>query len=238
MSYSSSLGLTLPAVGSLINSWGPVANTNYSIIDQGVNGLLTLSVAGAANVTLTSTSGATNQANNAIYEFTGALTGSITVFVPATTRKFTVYNNTTGAYTLTMAVVGTPGTTYTVIQGQIQPLWSDGTNIFSGHTGIATVPAAGMLSSNGTILQTTTLSTGLSFTGATLTSAYQAGTLTTFGAGLLLSGGTLSTNGLVSSTLAPANIYVGNASSIATAAAMTGDVSITNAGSTTVGTIG
>jgi hypothetical protein len=169
MSYSSSLGLTLPAVGSLINSWGPVANTNYSIIDQGINGVLTLSVAGNTNVTLTSTAGATNQANNAIYEFTGALTGSITVFVPATTRKFTVYNNTSGAFTLTVAVVGTPGSTIAVVQGQINPLWSDGTNIFSGHTGIATVPSAGLVYSTGSVMQPAVLQSGITNTSGTIT---------------------------------------------------------------------
>ena len=40
------------------------------------------------------------------------------------------------------------------------------------------------------------------------------------------------------STLTSAHIFVGNASNVATSVAMSGDVSITNAGATTVGSIG
>jgi hypothetical protein len=64
-----------------------------------------VSVAGAANVTLTAP-----QAVPLVLELTGALTASITVFDPSApgTQK-TVFNNTTGAFTVTYAPVGGTG---------------------------------------------------------------------------------------------------------------------------------
>jgi hypothetical protein len=62
-----------------------------------VNSLLVLSVAGSSNVVLTSGQGASS-----IIEFTGVLTGNITVTTPAVIGPWTMYNNTTGNYTLTV----------------------------------------------------------------------------------------------------------------------------------------
>jgi len=101
-----------------------------SILDQRVltqtfEGYLTLSVAGAANVTLTQA-----QASNDILNLTGILTGNITVFLPAIAWRKQIRNNTTGGFTLTVAPTG--GTGVVVIQGSSVALWSDGTNATQG----------------------------------------------------------------------------------------------------------
>lgn len=94
-------------------------------------GHLVKSVAGSANVTLSST-----EYESTILEFTGALTGNINVVVPITDGAlFEVFNNTTGNYTLT--VIGVSGTGVTVTQGKKALLYCDGTNIVAAETDAA-----------------------------------------------------------------------------------------------------
>lgn len=83
---------------------------------------LSLSVAGAANVTLTAA-----QARTDIMEFSGALTGNINVVVPLAVQQWTVFNNTSGAFTLT--IIGATGTGIAIGQGKRAIVYADGTNV-------------------------------------------------------------------------------------------------------------
>lgn len=98
--------------------------TGFDNFDAAVAGRLSKSVAGSSNVTLTTT-----EARNAILEFTGVLTGSINVIVPTKARKYIVYNNTSGAFTLTVKTSG--GTGIAVTQGTRSWLYCDATNVVS-----------------------------------------------------------------------------------------------------------
>lgn len=84
-------------------------------------GYLSLSVAGSSNVTLTQQQAACDH-----FVFTGALTGSIDVIFPNVKKRFTVYNNTTGAFTLSLQTAS--GTPITIQQGQRGTFICDGSN--------------------------------------------------------------------------------------------------------------
>lgn len=137
MSFSSNLQITEPTPfdPAQTNEWATTVNSNMSIIDLAVGGTLPLSVAGNSNVVLTSTAGATSQSLYGNYIFTGVLTGNIIVFWPnGLGRKFSVQNQCTGAFTLTLAVnngSGSPAGTTVVLPAISSPIWfySDGTNI-------------------------------------------------------------------------------------------------------------
>ncbi len=86
------------------------------------NPLLTKSVAGGSNVTLT-----TAESEKDCFEFTGALTANIEVIVPTIQKQWTVYNNTSGAYTLTLKTSG--GSGIAVGQGNTAILRGDGANV-------------------------------------------------------------------------------------------------------------
>lgn len=106
--------------------------------DAVVGGMLTLSVAGSANVTLTRT-----QALNKRLKFTGVLTGNITIYLPVITnaaitpptttigtrRDYLVWNATTGAFTLTIktSAVGSAGAVIT--QTKEVTIAHDGTDV-------------------------------------------------------------------------------------------------------------
>ena len=80
--YSDRLKVELMATGANANTWGNNTNTNLQVIDTFTAGYLAKSVAGSANITLTTgNADATAEAANKVIELTGALTGDITVFI-------------------------------------------------------------------------------------------------------------------------------------------------------------
>jgi hypothetical protein len=91
--------------------------------------LLALSVTGGT-YTLTSA-----QAANTIQIYTGALTSNEIVVVPSTVQLYTITNNTTGAYTLTVKTAVVGGATVTIPQGDSLVVISDGTNVYNAASG-------------------------------------------------------------------------------------------------------
>jgi hypothetical protein len=90
------LGLALPVEGELDGTWGDVVNDSItSLVDSAVAGTTTLST--DADVTLTTTALAANQARQAIIRWTasnGATTRNITA--PAQSKAYFVINAGTG----------------------------------------------------------------------------------------------------------------------------------------------
>jgi hypothetical protein len=95
--FSPLLGLALPTTGDLSGTWGTTVNDSItSLIDSAVAGTTTLSA--DADVTLSTTNGAANQARNAIILWTasnGATTRNITA--PAQSKAYLVINAGTGS---------------------------------------------------------------------------------------------------------------------------------------------
>ena len=95
--YTTNLGLTLPTTGELSGTWGSVVNVGVTtLIDSAIAGTTTLSA--DADVTLSVTDGAANQARNAVILWTaanGANTRSITA--PSHTKAYIVINAGTGS---------------------------------------------------------------------------------------------------------------------------------------------
>lgn len=89
-------------------------------------------------VTSTAQSLTTVEAAAEIIEFTGTLTANTVITVPAAVSQWIVYNNTTGAYTLTVQPTG--GTGVVVAQGAASFLFCNGTNVINaGSTGISSI---------------------------------------------------------------------------------------------------
>jgi hypothetical protein len=116
--YSDRLKLELMETGANANTWGNNTNTNLETLDAFSAGYLSKSVAGSANVTLTSNNAdPTAESSNKVIEFTGTLTGDITVFIPAVESNYIFYNNTSGSYTLTVAPTGHGANGSAITQG-------------------------------------------------------------------------------------------------------------------------
>lgn len=95
--FSPLLGLALPTTGDLSGTWGTTVNVSITdLIDSAVAGTTTLSA--DADVTLTTTNGAANQAREAVIRWTasnGATTRNITA--PAQSKTYIVINDGTGS---------------------------------------------------------------------------------------------------------------------------------------------
>jgi len=155
-SYTSRLKLERQAAGENSGSWGDLVNYVFNRIDSSVKGYQAVSVAGSANVTLTSNNSTTNtddsttddQVHNAVLEFTGALTGNINVFTDAVETKYTVFNNTSGSYTLTFAPTG--GSGVDIKQGTKTLVYTDGTTMYDITKDLGDIQVTGLIS-NGAV---------------------------------------------------------------------------------------
>jgi hypothetical protein len=114
--FSPLLGLALPTTGDLSGTWGTVVNTAITdLIDSAIAGTTTLST--DANVTLSTTNGAANQAREAILLCTGARTSIKTITAPAQSKTYIVINATTGGQSIKLVGSG-PTTGVTIPNGE------------------------------------------------------------------------------------------------------------------------
>ena len=130
--FSDRLKLELMATGANANTWGTNTNNNLDVIDAFSAGYLAKSVAGSANITLsTANASDTAEASNKVIELTGALTGDIVVFIPAVESNYTFFNNTTGSQTLTIAATGHTANGTLITQGAHTTVYCDGSSDFN-----------------------------------------------------------------------------------------------------------
>ena len=134
-SYTSRLKLERQTSGENSGTWGDLVNYTFNRLDASVDGWANVNVAGSANVTLTSNNATLNtddsttddEVHNRTIEFFGALTGNINVFSGDVENSFTVFNNTSGSYTLTFGP--TTGTGVALTQGAKTIVYSDGSTM-------------------------------------------------------------------------------------------------------------
>ena len=115
-SYTSLLGLALPVTGELSGTWGDVVNNSItSLLDTAVAGATTLS--SDADVTLSTTTGASNQARQAIILWTAGGTATRTITAPAQSKVYVVINKTSSTQSIKLVGVG-PTTGVTIVAGE------------------------------------------------------------------------------------------------------------------------
>ena len=130
--YSDRLKLELMATGANANTWGTNTNNNLEVLDAFTAGFLSKSVAGSADVTLTTANASdTAEASNKVIELTGALTGDIKVLIPAVESTYTFFNNTSGSQTLTIAATGHTGNGVAITQGAKTTVFCNGSSNFN-----------------------------------------------------------------------------------------------------------
>jgi len=159
-SFTSRLKLERQASGENSGSWGDLVNYVFNRIDSSTKGYQAVDVAGSANVTLTSNNSTTNtddsttddQVHNAVLEFTGALTGNINVFTDAVETNYTVFNNTSGSFTLTFTPTG--GTGVDIKQGTKTLVYTDGTTMYDITKDLGDIQVTGLTSNGNVSLKT------------------------------------------------------------------------------------
>jgi hypothetical protein len=185
----------------------PRINEGMVDLDNAIAGMLTRSVAGASNVTLTRL-----EALNAVLKFTGVLTGNIVVFLPVllgTRRDYTVWNATTGAFTLTVKTTTGGSAGVAVTQGTKSLLAHDGTDVFAvvsgGGGGSGDVTAAANFGTDNVLIRSDGTGKGVQLSAVTVTDT--TGNISTPGTVTTGSAGGVSANiGLSGSSSGTANL--------------------------------
>lgn len=157
--FSPLLGLALPTTGDLSGTWGVVVNTAITdLIDSAIAGTTTLSA--DADVTLTTTNGAANEAREAIILWTATGTVTRNITAPAQSKSYIVINATGGSQSIVIRGAG-PTTGVTIPAGaRALVAWngSDFIKIVSNPIDISTDVSGVLPAANG--------GTGLSSPGA------------------------------------------------------------------------
>jgi hypothetical protein len=177
--FTSRFKLEKMETGANANTWGTRTNNNLDVLDAFGGGYIAKSVAGSANITLsTADADATAESSNKVIELTGALTGDIVVFVPATESEYVFFNNTTGTQTLTIAATGHTANGFAIAQGAYSHVYCEGSSNFKiynsvdklGATTFKDTVTAGssgqiILRTNGAVTATTFTGDGSNLTG-------------------------------------------------------------------------
>lgn len=169
--YTTNLGLALPTTGDLAGLWGYTVNDSItSLLDSAIAGTTTLST--DADVTLTDTDGAANQARGAVLNWTATGTTTRYINAPKRSKVYVVFNNTGGTQSIVVRGGPTsPTTGVTILAGdQAIVAWngSDFEKVGGGQAGGATTQVqfndggnfngSSGLTWNGTTLTATNLS--------------------------------------------------------------------------------
>ena len=192
-SYTSLLGLALPATGELSGTWGDTVNNYISTyLDSSIAGALTVT----ADTTLTKTTGSSLGSTSSQYAIIIAspTSAAITITAPAASKIYVV-NNTSATYSVTFKATGQTGVVLAVSEKAVLAFnGTDFVKISSSVVATGTVTSVGLAApSIFTVTNSPVTSSG------TLTLSYSGTALP------VANGGTGAT------TLAGANISVTNA---------------------------
>ena len=201
--YTTSLKIQEIGNGEQAGTWGSTTNTNWTLIEQAVAGVQTITMANSS-YTLSNLNGTLDEARNAVLVITGTNSGVYQVIAPLVTKTFIVSNQTTGGYAITIG--GASGSVITIPNGLTTIVYCDGTNFYSGITGLTgSQTISGNLSVSGTLGVTgaATFSSTLSAGAITGTSFSGAGTgLTGTASGLSIGGNAATATSATTATTA------------------------------------
>ena len=152
--YTSLLGLALPVTGELSGAWVDVVNNSItSLVDSAVAGTTTLS--SDADVTLTTTTGSSNQAREAILLWTASGTVTRNITAPAQSKAYIVINATGSTQSIVLRGVG-PTSGVTIVSGEKALCAWNGTDFVK----VSTTATASSFSAGSTGFTPSTATTG------------------------------------------------------------------------------
>jgi hypothetical protein len=126
--FSPNKNIEEPASGSYNNAWAMPVNANWTLIDTAFGGTTSIVVTGITGPSITLSSAQYTPPN---IEFTGTLSAALNYILPSGVGGlWSIYNNTTGAFTLLIFCQNTGGGTSVLLpQGQRSFVNSDGFNV-------------------------------------------------------------------------------------------------------------
>ncbi|MBT4083795.1 MAG: hypothetical protein HOE83_08430 [Alphaproteobacteria bacterium] len=143
--YTSELRIEKIATGEQSGTWGTTTNTQYDLWESTISGTVTVAFASDGDDTLTTNSGADDEARHMFIDLTGGstLTATRNMVVPTSSKLYFVSNQTTGSQSVVIKT--TAGTGITVPNGAYMALYCDGTNVVDAFTHMSALTLATVL---------------------------------------------------------------------------------------------
>ena len=122
--YTANTGIEKIGSGEQAGTWGTTTNTNFDIIDDALNGVVTLTISG--DTTLTSSDGTLSNGHHKVLLLGGTPSGAFNLTIdPNDQQKWYFINNSTGQVA-TVKQGGGSGTTVTIANGTSAIVYADG----------------------------------------------------------------------------------------------------------------
>lgn len=174
---TSLLGLALPVTGELSGTWGDTVNNSItSLVDSAIAGTTTIST--DADITLTTTTLAANQAREAILLWTASGTVTRNITAPAQSKAYIVINATGSTQSIVLRGAG-PTTGVTIVAGEKALCAWNGSDFVK----VSTTATASSFSAGTTGFTPSTATTGAITLAGTLGTANGGTNLTSFTSG-------------------------------------------------------
>jgi hypothetical protein len=122
--YTANTGIEKIGSGEQAGTWGTTTNTNFDIIDDALNGVITITISG--NTTLTSSDGTLSNGHHKVLLLGGTPSSAFNLTIdPNDQQKWYFINNSTGQVA-TVKQGGGSGTTVTINNGTSAIVYADG----------------------------------------------------------------------------------------------------------------
>jgi hypothetical protein len=238
INYTTLLGLAKPVTGTETGQWGDITNDQItSLIEDAVANTVSFSVT-SGDVTLTTTSGATNQARMAALIITGTPGTSRNVIAPSRAKVYQVFNQSNaavvikGAATTGVSIPSSGVATVAWNGSDFELIASKNLALIQGlGTGVATALGIAVNTTNGVVTQSGTLAASSLLLGGGSGTGISS---TTTGTGVVTAAGNAvnTTGGLVtqSGALAASALLIGGGSGSAITSTTTGSGVLTALG--------
>jgi len=106
-SYTTSARFTKQGVGENDDTWGIIADGVYDLIDDNINGVVTINVTTGDDITLTVENGSSDQSRKAVLKLSGTPIADIDIIAPAVPKKYVVDGSLlAGSFTVTVKPTG------------------------------------------------------------------------------------------------------------------------------------
>jgi microcystin-dependent protein len=134
--YTSNLGIEKPATGEQSGAWGDTTNTNFDIIDRGINGVVDITLAGTTH-TLTTSDGALSEGGHKVLVLGGSPSGTNTITISPNDQEklYFVANNSGQSAIFTQG----SGSNVTVANGKQAIIFADGAGSTAAVNSISTL---------------------------------------------------------------------------------------------------
>jgi len=171
--YTTNIRLTKQGDGDNPNNWGLILNNEViDLVDSAIAGYTLISCS-SADITLTESNGAADQARSAMLEFVGTVSSNINIIVPTKSKFYIVNDQTVRQSSSSITIKTASGSGVTVNTSAAGIFFSDAVSVYSmsdrlNLSGVAEISSSNTFTNTNTFTSAVGFATSVSITQAHL----------------------------------------------------------------------